>query len=459
MKNLSIFKQLLLINLFIITIFIFLFIFKNFTVVQSQIDELEKERIKSIIQNSRPIIAINMSLELADGYIEIINNLIENNKEFLMVKIEDKFSNTLYSKSQKYFDNSKISTYKSIKIDIRSKFSDNFLGSVTFYYTFSSKYKEISRGYQEFLFFIFLVFIISLSISLFFIKKSLKRLNTIKGYMRRYKLGKEIEIDLMQGDSEISIINNAIVDMLNRVDLEIKKRLDYEERLLHNSRLSAMGEMLENIAHQWRQPLMQINSILLNMDRKLELDNLDKDYFSQKISEVEDVVLYMSQTIEDFKSFLNPKKNLDRFNLINTLNDIFSILKDSLNSINLDLEVEELDIYGYKNEFKQVILSILNNSIDIFKVKDIKDRAIYIRAKESKDKIYISIEDNAGGIDNSIIDKIFEPYFTTKHKSGGTGLGLYISKLIVEGSMGGKLSVKNGNFGAKFTITLKKESL
>lgn len=256
---------------------------------------------------------------------------------------------------------------------------------------------------------------------------------------------------------QLEELNNSLE---KRVADEIQKNTQQQLMMMHQSKLAQMGEMIENIAHQWRQPLAQINSFILLIDAALMKSNFQNATVENKLLEIESLTEYMSKTIDDFKNFFNPNKQKSSFKLYKAVQKSLDILKGSLfaHQIKVELDIDEtLECVSYLDELQQVILALVNNAIDALNSMQIKSAVITITAKEEKDYLYIDILDNAGGIDNDIIDKIFEPYFTTKHKSQGTGLGLYMAKMIIENGLKGKLSVQNKAEGACFTIQIPKE--
>lgn len=286
-----------------------------------------------------------------------------------------------------------------------------------------------------------------------------KEISIIKGkYLNRDAII-AIGIDISKQvslEEDLRNINKSLKQLVNE---EINKRMDREHLLLQQSRLAAMGEMIGNIAHQWRQPLNQISALkdLLVDDYKFNDLNDDKvDEFDRKITIG---LQYMSQTIDDFRNFFKPDKEKREFDIKDSINATLSLINDSMKSsfinINTDISDEKLTIYGYQSEFAQVLINILNNAKDILKThnKD-NNRNILIKAYKTSDAIFVEISDNGGGIPDAIIDKIFDPYFTTKHASQGTGLGLYMSKIIIEQNLGSKLNVENIQDGAKFIIEL-----
>jgi signal transduction histidine kinase len=230
-----------------------------------------------------------------------------------------------------------------------------------------------------------------------------------------------------------------------------------------------MGEMIENIAHQWRQPLSTITTIASGIKMQYEYNIVEKEEAIKSMDSISTTAKYLSQTIDDFRNYFNPKKEAIDFNLKNSLEKICSLIEPQLYSKNVQIikNIDDINIFGLENEFMQVIINILNNSKDEFEKKDLENKYIFIDTIVMKNKITICIKDNAGGINDKIINKIFELYFTTKGKIKGTGIGLYMSKQIIEKHMKGTIQVINDDYifeeksykGAAFLITLslKKE--
>ncbi len=236
-------------------------------------------------------------------------------------------------------------------------------------------------------------------------------------------------------------ISFSIESILLSVALAYKIKLLQVEKeqqqslLLQQSRLASMGEMVASIAHQWRQPLTHLSYIFMNIKK----NSHNPQTVEKKLKEANDKLQYMSKTIDDFRNFYNPSKTKEEF-------DVKSACENTVKIANLTVDIKEknkFSIYGNKNEFEQAILNILNNA------KDVKEE---VKIKILIDKPTITILDNAGGIDKKIIDKIFEPYFTTKKDSDG--IGLYIAKTIIEKKMDGKLLGKNSREGTIFIIKL-----
>jgi len=231
----------------------------------------------------------------------------------------------------------------------------------------------------------------------------------------------------------------------------INDKKEQEQMLIHQSRLASMGEMLANISHQWRQPLNRIASFIMNMQLHIMDNYKEEKYLNQKLEESQFQLEYMSNTIDDFTEFYKKDKRKDEFKISEAVNNSFKIIQSSLESNNIHLEINiinDFKITSYKKELSQVILNLLQNSKDALVINTIEIPNIQITV----DKSQICIQDNAKGIPNDIINNIFEPYFTTKEKYKGTGLGLYMSKIIIEKNMDAKITARNEKNGALFII-------
>ena len=238
-----------------------------------------------------------------------------------------------------------------------------------------------------------------------------------------------------------------------RVKEEIAKQQLQEQMLLQKYRMANMGEMIDTIAHQWRQPLIQSNMILLNMDDGLD-DDVEKTYLKEKIVDLSRLNSHMSQTIDDFRELLSDGKKRIEFDMNDVVDEVLRVMKNSLRDVTVHYEEgENFSVLGYKNELMQVIITLLSNALEALKNTENPTIIIEVNVK----KRTLSIKDNAGGVKPKVIEKIFDPYFTTKEQSGGTGLGLYVSKIIIEQNMQGKLMVVNEKEGAKFSIVFGEE--
>ncbi|WP_424688371.1 MAG: sensor histidine kinase [Halarcobacter ebronensis] len=239
------------------------------------------------------------------------------------------------------------------------------------------------------------------------------------------------------------------------VAIEVEKNRQKDEIIFQQNKLAAMGEMLENIAHQWRQPLMEISALFIPIEAKLSFNkNIDKDELLDSIDKLNHITKYMSNTIDDFKNFFATNKEKTEFKLSDQINSSLGIIITGLrkNGIFVDIIIKKNPtIFGYKNEYTQVLINILNNAKDALIDRKIKEPKIIITLDSNNKNSILSVEDNAGGIQVKPIDNIFKPFFTYGKKEG-TGIGLFMSKLIIEKNMNGKLLVLNEKAGASFKI-------
>jgi signal transduction histidine kinase len=267
---------------------------------------------------------------------------------------------------------------------------------------------------------------------------------------------KNYENKVRKNAKELKELNQFLEE---KVKEEIEKNREKEQLLVQKSKFIALGEMISNIAHQWRQPLSELSSILMFIKFKYSIGALDENTMEIKSKEADKVLEYMSHTIDDFRNFFMPKKEKEEFYLLKAVEIVINIISSTLANYNIKISIsidENIKTTTYLNEYKQVILNIINNAKDVLIEKNIHNPWIKIYAMEDNNYIVLYVEDNGGGILVEPKTKIFEPYFTTKEDSNGTGIGLYMSKIIVEKNMKGKLRVKNINNGALFAIYTPK---
>ncbi|HFU75993.1 MAG TPA: GHKL domain-containing protein [Arcobacter sp.] len=262
---------------------------------------------------------------------------------------------------------------------------------------------------------------------------------------------------------ELKDLNNSLEE---RIKKELEKNRAKDKQMIQQSRFAALGEMIGNIAHQWRQPLSAISSTASSVEMQMELGIADEKDIKKSYTDIKNYVAFLTQTIEDFRGFFQEDKEKTKFDIKTIINQSVSIIsatyKDNNLTLDIDLPSGDLNSIGMPNELSQVFLNLLNNARDAIKEKDPKNRLVAIFSQQTEDEHIIYIQDNAGGIPEDILDKIFDPYFTTKHQSQGTGIGLYMSKEIIEKHMEGSITAYNKHQtingheynGACFEITL-----
>ncbi len=272
------------------------------------------------------------------------------------------------------------------------------------------------------------------------------------------KNGNIIEYNAIRQDitskKELEKLNENLED---RVAKAIIQAQEQELHMLNQSKLAQMGEMLSMIAHQWRQPLAAISSTASSMELKIMMDDYESAFFNSSIKNIQSYSQHLSRTINDFRNFFQDTKVLQQITFEKIIKDTLNIVQISLNNQNIIIEVQNNyteEFSTYENEFKQVLLNLLKNSEDAILENKIVDAKIVITTYKKDNNIVLEVADNGGGIRDEIIDKIFDPYFSTKDKKNGTGLGLYMSKTIIEKHCAGSLLCSSTQNRAKFQIIL-----
>ncbi len=262
---------------------------------------------------------------------------------------------------------------------------------------------------------------------------------------------------------DITAIKQSEQELEFRVKEEVDKNIAKDRLLVQQNKLAAMGEMIGAIAHQWRQPLNNISLILHFVRDNFENQKLNRDMISKYLDKGKKQIEYMSHTIDDFRNFYKPSKQRSKFSIKSALLSTIDIMSTKLEQkdIGMEIEVEDFMLNSFENEFKQAVLNIISNAKDaILQIKE-KDKEfkgnISVVGRKTKKSYEIVISNNGGEIKEKIIDRIFEPYFTTKFEKQGTGIGLYMTKMIIENSMLGIIKIDNIKGGVKFTITLPVE--
>ncbi|MGB5867981.1 MAG: HAMP domain-containing sensor histidine kinase, partial [Arcobacteraceae bacterium] len=256
------------------------------------------------------------------------------------------------------------------------------------------------------------------------------------------------------------LLSYAIKQRFEHYKTKVKEK---DQLLFQQSKMAAMGEMIENIAHQWRQPLSIISTASSGLKVQQEYSMMTKELLNNGLDNISESVEYLSQTIDDFRNFYKEDKLKKSFNVSQTIQKAIHLLHSRFKKKNIELVVQksEVELYGLQNELMQVFMNILNNARDVLENMELERKLIFVNVKKLENSIKISFYDNGNGVDEEIISKLFDYKFTTKEQQNGTGVGLYMSKLIVEKS-GGTIEVHNKEYeyqgknykGAEFIITL-----
>lgn len=253
---------------------------------------------------------------------------------------------------------------------------------------------------------------------------------------------------------KIKSLEEQIVALKNDLKLKCEQS---DKILIQQSKMAAMGEMLDNIAHQWRQPLMELSAILISTEAKINLNGkISNEEILDSIHKSNLVMKYMSNTIDDFRDFFAKDKQKVDFKISDQIKRTAAIISTTLRNKNIKLNIIVKNnpvIHGFKNEYSQVLINLISNAKDILSQRSINDGIIEVKVFVEEENCITEVTDNAGGIKSDPLDKIFEPFYTSEKKDG-TGIGLFMSKLIIEENMQGSITAKNYKNGAKFTITL-----
>ncbi|WP_162919458.1 sensor histidine kinase [Malaciobacter mytili] len=280
----------------------------------------------------------------------------------------------------------------------------------------------------------------------------------------------ELEQRVIQRTQELNKVNKSLQlksiqlkelndNLEDRVKEEILKQKEQEQILIQQSRLAAMGEMIGNIAHQWRQPLNALSLLIQNIYFSYKMESLDDEFMQRSLDKANLLTKNMSKTIDDFRNFFRPNKSKELFEVNSFILKSIYLVESSFehNNIQIDfIQSNPIQIEGFPNEFSQVVLNILSNAKDALIEKKIANAKVIIKIVLQNELINVIIENNAGQIPEEILEKIYEPYFTTKEEGKGTGIGLYMSKTIIENNMNGKLFSKNIDDGVQFIIQIPK---
>ncbi|NOR58920.1 MAG: histidine kinase [Sulfurimonas sp.] len=268
------------------------------------------------------------------------------------------------------------------------------------------------------------------------------------------KIFSQYQLEVQKRTDELEKLNESLEQ---RVFEGLKAHRQKDKMLIQQSKMAEMGDMLSMSAHQWRQPLNQMSYLFMNIDSAYEYKELTKEYLDDKLKEGNTLLEFMSVTIDDFRNYFRPDKSKEFVLVSDVVTTSVSLMQKSLevSGVEVELEAHGRDLtHIYKNEFMQVMLNLIKNAKDILVDNNIKNPKIVITSRCESEKLIVEVCDNGGGVDEKIIDKIFDPYFSTKDNQSGTGLGLYMSKMIIEEHLDGKLSVRNSKDGACFKIEI-----
>jgi signal transduction histidine kinase len=448
--------------------------------IMEQFIESKKSKNNLLVNTIVPIVSLNLSLGLEDAYKDYLKQIAAQNTDIEHIELVDINNNLIY----KYIKDENIKAepikrdFLYSQKDIMDSITGNKIATISLKFS-NQDYIDMIKKNRNITINISIVTLILLTVFLLLIKRVFKNLNKLTNDVLLYD-PKKNNFDMRKSTDrdEVGLINNAIVSMVEKINLhtkildelntsledkvkkEVEKNRLQDLQLIQQSKMALMGEMISMIAHQWRQPLNIISLSTVKLETAVLLNsNISKGEIHNVSSEINKQSQYLSNTIDDFRYFYKPNKKPEAVKLEDVVEKSFSIIGASLVSSKIEIIKEynsKEEIKIYPNEIMQVLLNILKNAQDNFREKKIKNPYIKVTTENRN----ISICDNGGGIPQDILEKIFDPYFSTKNEKNGTGLGLYMSKTIVEKHHNGILHVQNkhddqeATTGVCFTIKL-----
>ena len=437
--------------------------------------ELNLDFINKLVLNLNPSTISDVSVSIIDkNGLYILDTFdkfnVKNRNSFFTTKL--------------YKDNIAINSENSlIKYFNESTKKYNYVSYMTFNnLSWMIIVKENNNKIDEYIFNVFLVILFIISIIAFIIIMTAKKIvNNIVNPLELLTLNinkftndhsSKIDGNIRSDYNIFTILiknfkymQKSIIDNEESLKQQIVQNQQKDKILNEQSKMAAMGEMISNIAHQWRQPLSAISTAATGIIIQKEYNMFEEDKLVKTCSIINDNAQYLSRTIDDFKNFIKGDRTKKIFNLNNNIESFLHLVDSSIknNQIKIILDLQEdIQIDGYENELIQCLINIFNNAKDALKEKNIGERLIFISTYINEDKTIIKIKDNAGGIQPEVLPHVFEAYFTTKHKSQGTGLGLNMTYNLIVNGMSGNIEVKNITYeyegnnysGAEFFISL-----
>lgn len=453
-----------------------LFLFIHYS-VSSVLNDSEKAKIELLTQTLNPVISTYLTFDQRDMLSDTMHTFFQN-PNILRVSLIDTNHHLIF---EKHSSDSKTQETITISEPVIDVITHQTQGTLVISYA-NTFVRDLQYKLFMQLTLLSLLALLLFSITYWYFRNQIFILRQLSNWMGNFSLDKTIEpFRSSNTNTEIMTIiasANKMIEVIddyrcqmeqinneleNRIESEIAQRREKEHLLIHQSRLAAMGEMIESIAHQWRQPLNIIGLAVADINMKRTLGLLKDNEIEKNSTIINNNLAFMSNTIDDFRNFFNTDKESLYFDPIQPIQEIFALLGEQLHYANITYHLHrkcDREIFGVVNEFKQVILNILNNAQDAIKTKqDRMGGAIDVTLHCDANHLYIDISDTGGGVPPAIFERIFEPYFTTKLHNKGTGIGLYMSKVIIEQHFEGMLSVSNTAKGALFRLTMAlKES-
>lgn len=328
---------------------------------------------------------------------------------------------------------------------------------------------EVFSETQNLIFFLAMLTAVSIVLTIifgfFFAKKFSKPIMSASDQLKLLGMGDythDIPKEYLERKDDLGEFHNAIQSIQMAMKQEAECNREKDILMIYQSKQAKIGEMVGNISHQWKQPLNTINLILMNLYDDFKLGELSEEQFKNTVDRLMNIVKTMSETIKDFTDFLKPNREMKEFDLQESLQLALDLMETSLknNAINVQVNLEkELRMMGYPNEFSHVLFNILNNARDAIVESDLETKEISILGFKKEKETILEIRNSGHPIPPEVLGNIFEPYYTTKADNGGTGIGLYISKIIVEQRMMGRIEIENTSLGVCCRIFVPSEKV
>ena len=468
--------------IFMLSIFLLLQYQYNSSTKQT-INSAEHSRNTLLLTTILPIIRTNLAFGLVDSNREYLDTIVKNNTDIIKLTLISNDSQVLYIyKAISHNKDRKISN--EMTQTISDKETESLLGTIEIQFS-NIYFEKILHEHDLFMMKMTIAFSFILLLMLWILQRTFMPMHQLIAKIKIFKPQQDdFQLERTSRHDEIGVIQNAIVDMIERIELynrelyelnqtleekitlrtasleeEIVKVKEQEKMLIAQSRLAAMGEMMSMIAHQWRQPLATSSLMIANYKITSMLSNKPNDSRDEILDNISDTLLYLSDTIDDFQTYFKPDKQKEFCKISKILERVKSFSKARLDNYGVSLHIEcakDIKVESYCNELVQIIMNLINNSVDAITESKSLKKDIFITCKEDNARSIIEISDTGGGIKDEILEHVFEPYFSTKAQNG-TGLGLYMVKMIIDKHIDGDISVKNIEEGAQFAISFSQQ--
>lgn len=432
---------------------------------KEQYFKTEQARLKAQLQALAPSLSISLQFGFTDSIEETVLELMSQNSELLAARVvangETVFEHAKTSSDLmllKYPTKSTIYAKAGIRSSITpTNGGEDYIESLLS----DTNLNMLLRDYYRLAFNGSVVFAVALVIINLLLAYIFQPLNRLAVAMGEYdpKL-KNLNISTNTNSPEIQTITLSAISMVERLEIYANEIIKKDRQMLIKLRQAQMGELLSMIAHQWRQPLSSIGTLSTNIQLLIELGKCEPKEVVYLAKKIDNHTAYLANTVSDFRNLYNPNKKPKETDLNEICSKAVDLMANAFNKHNIALEIScgfANKAMTYQEEILQVLMALLKNASDILVEREVSDPTISITGEEFDTKCTITVSDNGGGISAAILEKIYDPYFSTKDEKNGTGLGLYMAKMLVEEHCKGKLDVANSDKGAEFTITIYKE--